>query len=378
MQNVFYKLFALTTLLVISLNSNAQYSFSSPWHTFTTPHGNIQLGPSNGSFAHIKTNLSKFYFNKPIWVDGGTIGTYQSDLIFHTDGTSRMTILNSNGNVGINTANNPVAHLEVEDQGEGTGTLLLRTRQETNGSAPGDGGEGTYQGGPNPTKYFMPTPVSTPYALSVEQYDIIDQQYNNTFLVYGSGLVRQGKTVNYSNAKFGISLYRNIGIFQDNNNIIKMDYNPLDGPRMIWTSDAGTPKNLSFSFSTSPTYSPSSESEVLTLNPSGKVAINTTEMPGDHTLYVGGKILAEELTVKLQQDWPDYVFNSDYTRMSLLETEKFINDNGHLPGVPSAEEVKKNGVNVGEMEAILLEKIEELTLEVIRLNSKLEAIESQK
>lgn len=57
--------------------------------------------------------------------------------------------------------------------------------------------------------------------------------------------------------------------------------------------------------------------------------------------------------------------------MPLSETERFIRQNGHLPDVPSAKEVETNGVNVGEMNAILLQKIEELTLHVIVLEKEI-------
>lgn len=67
--------------------------------------------------------------------------------------------------------------------------------------------------------------------------------------------------------------------------------------------------------------------------------------------------------VKIDEaNWPDYVFEKDYQLPTLSEVEKFIEQNGHLPNVPSREEVLKNGVEVGEMLRVLTEKIEELTL----------------
>ncbi len=77
-----------------------------------------------------------------------------------------------------------------------------------------------------------------------------------------------------------------------------------------------------------------------------------------------GQVRAREILVNLNT-WPDYVFKSDYELKSLEEVESFITDNSHLPGVPSEEEIVKGGVNLGEMDAILLQKIEELTLYMI-------------
>jgi hypothetical protein len=76
--------------------------------------------------------------------------------------------------------------------------------------------------------------------------------------------------------------------------------------------------------------------------------------------------------------WSDYVFKKDYKLMPLGEVEEFIEQNGHLPGVPSAEDVKQNGgVEVSRIQAKLLEKIEELTLHLIRMEKELEATKSQ-
>ena len=80
----------------------------------TTDSGYIDFGPQNSSFAHIKTNLAKFYFNKKLVVDEGIISSYDEDLIFQTDNTTeeRVRILSSNGNTGIGT-NNPNTKLDV-------------------------------------------------------------------------------------------------------------------------------------------------------------------------------------------------------------------------------------------------------------------------
>ncbi len=87
-----------------------------------------------------------------------------------------------------------------------------------------------------------------------------------------------------------------------------------------------------------------------------------------YSLFVKGGILTEELRVALQGTWADYVFEKDYKLPTLDEVEKHIKENGHLINVPSAKEVKKNGINLGEMTTIQQEKIEELTLYIIEQN----------
>lgn len=81
-------------------------------------------------------------------------------------------------------------------------------------------------------------------------------------------------------------------------------------------------------------------------------------------VLVKGKVQAEEVNISLD-GWADYVFKEGYKLRSLSELKSFIEENGHLPGIPKASVVEKNGLNLGEINAKLLEKIEELTLYVI-------------
>ena len=104
---------------------------------------------------------------------------------------------------------------------------------------------------------------------------------------------------------------------------------------------------------------------ILSMLNNGNVGIGTTS-PTER-LSVNGKIRAQEIKVETS-GWPDYVFAKDYQLPSLQETEQHIKDKGHLLGIPSAEEVKTNGVDLGEMNSKLLKKIEELTLYLIDQN----------
>jgi len=99
----------------------------------------------------------------------------------------------------------------------------------------------------------------------------------------------------------------------------------------------------------------------------GNVGIGT--VTPREKLSVNGKIRAHEIKVETL-NWPDYVFAKEYQLPSLQETEKYIQDKGHLPGIPSASDVKANGIDLGEMNAKLLQKIEELTLHLIELEKK--------
>ena len=110
----------------------------------------------------------------------------------------------------------------------------------------------------------------------------------------------------------------------------------------------------------------------------GAVRIGETVTPGGYKLAVDGKAICTELLVRLVPNWPDYVFNNQYKLRGLNEVEDFIKKNNHLPGIPSAKEVESNGVNVGEMQKLQMEKIEELTLYIIELKKEIEKLKSQK
>jgi len=107
---------------------------------------------------------------------------------------------------------------------------------------------------------------------------------------------------------------------------------------------------------------------------SDKVGINTSSVPSEYTFAVNGKTITEEVQVMLSSEWPDYVFAEDYDLMPLTTLEAEIETLGHLPGVPSAEQVEENGHALGSMDAILLEKIEELTLHLIDMNKEMEKL----
>lgn len=109
----------------------------------------------------------------------------------------------------------------------------------------------------------------------------------------------------------------------------------------------------------------------------GVMAIGTMAMPSGYKLAVAGKLITEEAVIKLQANWPDFVFDDNYVLPSFAELEKYIRAHKHLPGVPTAAEVKENGVSLGEMNAILLQKLEELTLEMIRLEKRVKELEGK-
>lgn len=108
----------------------------------------------------------------------------------------------------------------------------------------------------------------------------------------------------------------------------------------------------------------------------GKVSIGSNSISDTAKLLVEGTIKARKLRVD-QLGWADYVFNYNYKLRPLKDLENYIKQNNHLPDVPSASEVEKNGIDVGDNQAVLLKKIEELTLYIIEQGKKIDAQNKQ-
>ena len=116
----------------------------------------------------------------------------------------------------------------------------------------------------------------------------------------------------------------------------------------------------------------------LFLSDSGNVGIGTKNPQAK--LAVNGDLLAKSIRVNTSSTyWPDYVFEKDYQLMSIEELDTYIALHHHLPGIPSANEIEAKGeVNLEEMNALLLEKVEELTRYVIDLQKQLDELKNGK
>lgn len=115
----------------------------------------------------------------------------------------------------------------------------------------------------------------------------------------------------------------------------------------------------------------SDQGSFIIFKPDGSLGLGTDETYG-HKLAVNGSIITEEVTVKVQSSWPDFVFSDNYELLPLDKLEQFIKANGHLPQIPAADQVMTDGLDLGKMESLLLQKIEELTLYVLHQQSELD------
>lgn len=158
-------------------------------------------------------------------------------------------------------------------------------------------------------------------------------------------------------------------------NLVGAGYNYITKPGdigLIWTN-ANT-GNLSAGLVIAPKAQATSG---LRIDNAGRVTISTTTpLPSGFMLGVGGSIICEELDVRLQGEWGDFVFDKDYKRLSLKELKAYLDNNKHMPGYPSAKDIaQKAYLGIGENIQNLTIKTEEAFLYLIDLNDRLEKLE---
>jgi hypothetical protein len=258
-----------------------------------TDFGYVNIGPQSSTYADITTDRHRFLFNKPVFITSGYLSSRNTNLILSTTGITRMTILDSNGNVGIGTTS-PTQALSVK------GNLSL-----------------------SPT-------ATTP-----------NESFNGGLMVTKPSA--SGQYLNLSRA--GSSTQWSIGTVYNTSNFA-----------------IGQAQTTDASFTNPP----------FVINPNGNIGIGTTTP--DYLLDVAGTIRATEVKIVSISNFADIVFDKKYQLPKLTEVDAFIQTNGHLPNIPTATEVKENGMSLVDMQVKLLQKIEELTLYAIEQQKQIDAL----
>jgi hypothetical protein len=282
-----------------------------------------------------------------------------------------------NGNVGIGTTSpgnyklNVVGPLSsgVSDYSYNSATFQLTNESKVDGIS-GISPPGAFRWYTNPNNSS-----SVGFLYQLRAYDVSNGESGNLLTIRGSGNVGIGNANPVAKLSFnnlddgtngpdGIAWYNtaplNYGIYRTPGGWTAPFYQQL---RLQW--DTGIILDPGSAYGKSYVDIQGAGLRVT----SGNVGIGTADTKG-YKLAVAGNMIAESVKVQLQGSWPDYVFSKSYQLPSLQETEKHIKERGHLPGIPSAAEVKANGIDLGEMNAKLLQKIEELTLHLIEMKKQ--------
>lgn len=185
--------------------------------------------------------------------------------------------------------------------------------------------------------------------------------------------------INMGNTSFGNSPYIGFNAFLYSSSGSNV-FTPLNnaGGGLVIKGDSSN-SGLHFyqkAFSTgTPYYDLATFTEVMTLTTGGSLGIGTTTT-GPHKLAVEGSIGARKIKVNVS-GWPDFVFEPSYALPNLLDIESYVKEHKRLPNIPSAKEVDKEGIELGDMNKQLLQKVEELTLYLIDMKKENETLKTQ-
>jgi len=294
----------------------------------------------------------------------------QNEFLHLPGGTSGISTTTNNRGVAIGPEfDTPDASLHIVDKTEdGTAFIIEAQNDEIDPVGEGQG----------------PPIIVTPDYLIKGQYKDFQLPGDPSivFSVDLNGKVQSG--FNNTNVTEQLAVINNMGIYASINRSLR--FNMLGGEaRMIWESPGD---NFQF-------VNGDNSTVALQLGENGQVGINTGDFfdghdlyvdgsiyikddgEEDHSLYIEGSAIGEEIFVKLKDNWPDYVFDENYELMPLSQLEFFIEENGHLPNLPKAEDVHDNGLALGETERVLTEKVEELTLYIIELKKEIDTLREE-
>ncbi|HBH49803.1 MAG TPA: hypothetical protein DDX98_14255 [Bacteroidales bacterium] len=298
---------------------------------FSGPDGYIDIGPANSSYAHIYTDRSKFIFNKPIYSMNG-FHSHSSHLNLEAASGYYVNIQPRSSSYGLilrEYNSSDYGNIEVTSAGLGLGYNTSGAHLMIHNS--GKVGVGT---------------TSPMGKLEIVSY----------------GTVGSGTDINWNNSAL---------LINQQGYLLGMDGNQLTGNKELFLQSNSDDVIIS-----------TNGVSRMFVNESGLVGIGLSRFTNNSVwqgamLAVNGGILCEKVKVISNVPSSDYVFEKNYELMPLTQVEEFISQNSHLPEVPSAEEFKENGYNIGDMDDLLLRKVEELTLYIIEQDKKIRKLSEE-
>jgi hypothetical protein len=360
---------ALLTVSRSGLNTTGDYSAIG---IETTGSGNI-YGPAlylNGTSG---TNGRMWELISSGTLDAAGTGAAGNFAIYDINAGTRF-VINSSGQVGIGTTT-PGYKLDVNGMGNFSGINLTAQSKVVPDVdiAYGTIGTGKYIG-----QYFKSTDQQMHFYNGTGGADVLqlDQNNNNILIPNGNvgiGTLSPGSQLTIRNANAGISIESGSG-----NYFGTLAFNRESKTGAIFNSsgnafqinNGGADQNLHIQVYHGDGSLVTNNALVIA-GTNGNVGIGTVDNTNwqlansTYKLAVSGNVIAESVTVKLYANWPDYVFKPKYALMPLTDVKSYIDKNHHLPDMPSAAQVEKDGLNLGEINKLLLKKVEELTLYLI-------------
>lgn len=347
-----------------------------------TPAGNIGMGTATpnsiGKTLHIASTstggTSLFLENTKSWrmLSTGTANTGGGGnllIVNHSDDAANPKFtISASGNVGVGTVS-PSAKLDVNGSAKIANDLTI-------------GGSVTFAG--NKTISYLPASGNNPATLSFGAFPpwVLPPNWNPclTLIMPNNPTINQftGMIHSYHNSPSGA-----------NTGLLAMGFNGTDGVIELVGSGDNATTNLLINNGCGKNVfmcTGVTGGKIVMCSPTqGTVGIGDEYVPAGYKLGVNGKIICEEVNVKLRANWPDYVFDKKHKLMSIEELQDFTKKEKHLPDMPTASEVEKGGINVSDMITKLLKTQEELTLYIIEQNKKIieqnkriEALENNK
>ncbi len=337
--------------LYLDAESNVGIGTNSPSYKLDV-NGTISSNAYNGMVLTNADAQIRFYGESAVqkWSIGSKGGTGDGYLIHDVvNNVTRFFIDENNGNIGIGTTS-PAFKLDVN----GTGHFASNIEIDGNFD-PGEGNLDILSSATTNNDFRSASDIRIG-----DYLNLVETGYSNLPIIA-------------SNAKLTYSSYGGVGSQGDGNlftpqysngyaTALEMHYDGWTRLKKYDYDGVGSAVNYS-AFSTQ-----------LVIDPSGNVGIGT-ESPQTE-LAVDGTITAKEIVVT-DTGWADFVFNDDYQLPTLEDVERSIKQDKHLPEIPSAKDVRENGVSLGEMQSKLLQKVEELTLYVIEQNKAIKALQKE-
>jgi hypothetical protein len=308
----------------------------------------IDLGSNNTAYAQLMTNRGYFLFNKEIRSTNGQFGSNTGDLFLRTAGTNRVTIANITGFVGVNFTN-PQHHIHVH----GTTDFLESAKGDglpfNHGISSRISLTNALTGSSNSDGAIIHLSEKTLHIRNRESDGLLTIRNHNTYFTMNNGrtYLNHGALTSDAGASFNIQ-----------------STNSQDNGLRVRVTTAGKYGILSVAGAEESAYLATTDPNVAPANINFKVT-------------GGGEVYARKYTTTLAT-FPDYVFESDYNLLPLSELRNFISDNGRLPNMPSAQEIEENGADLGELNRLLVEKVEELTLYILEMEERLAKVEKKK